>query len=241
MSDYNKLLDLVNSETVQLGTQLPKVQLHKWLVLGQTEYVCKYGTLSDGHEKLTDSQRYAQSIKEMYTLSMAMRGQKSLAKRAQAKLLRAMDKLENAESPADILDAEADKEDAETQLASALVSVEDQMRMIKAYDAVRRELAPTVEAQYPHGIEQAELDNWKAVAEYRTIMEQTPGMQRQHMFNVPLPPMEKAKLGLTYGRNDMVAPLIVHDKEKILALTENGDVKAYLEHVEKEQKLLESK
>jgi hypothetical protein len=221
MSDFTKLLQIADSETIRESSELPKVQLHKWLVLGQTEYVCRFGTLSDGHEKITDSQRYGQAIKEMYYLALNIKGQKAVAKRAQAKLIRAEAKLANALSEADRLDAEADKEEAESQLASALVTVEDQMRMVKTYEQVRRELGPIVEAQYPEGIEQAELDNWTAVYKYRMEAEKTPGMARQLTFNIPLPPEEKAKLGIQYGRMDSVAPLLISDEKRAISLIEH--------------------
>lgn len=217
MSDFSKLLELADSDTIRESAELPKVQLHKWLVLGQTEYVCRYGTLSDGHEKITDAQRYSQAIKEMYYLAQNIKGQKAVAMRAQAKLLRAKAKI--AKDAAEELEIKADIEEAEAQLASALVTVEDQMRMVRTYEQVRRELGPKVEAQYPEGMEQAELDNWTAVYRYRMEAEKVPGMARQLTFNVPLPPEEKAKLGIQYGRMDSIAPLLVADELKLIEIS----------------------
>lgn len=218
MSDYERLLTLADSDEVTKGAELPKVKLHKWLVLGQTDWVCRYGTLSDGHEKITDAQRYPQAIKELYYLSLNIKGQKAVAKRAQAKLMRAEARLAMASDTADILECEADKEEAEAQLASALVTVEDQMRMVRSYHKVIAELGPKVEAQYPEGMEQAERDNWTAVYRYRMEMEKTPGFARQQTNNIPLPPEEKAKLGIQYGRMDSIAPLIVADERKAVEL-----------------------
>lgn len=231
MSDYDKILSLVNSDTVELGADLPKVTLHKWLTLSMTNFVVKYGCLSDGHEKITDSQRYAQAIREMYGMAQGIKQQRATAKRAQAKLLRAKEQLEIAKSTADRLDAEADLEDAENLLASALVTLREQMRVLNAFDEVRRELGPKVEAQYPEGIEQAELDNWTAVYKYRMEAEKVPGMARQLTSNVPLPPEVKAELGIKYGRMDSIAPLLIANPQLSIVETKDGRVAITNKHL----------
>lgn len=210
MSDLNKIVSIVDSDEVQEGLLLPKIHLHKWLVLGQTEYVCEYGTLSDGHEHITPAQRYAQAIKEQYALSQNVAMQKSIALEAQADLLDALDAAKEAKTESAALRAEAKRIVAQAKLTSALVTVEDQMRMIKVYARVRSELGPEVERQYPAGIEQAEPANWVAVAEYR----HSKG-GRENMTNLPLEPRLKAALGVAMGRPDMAAWLMVSDKKEI--------------------------
>lgn len=218
MNSLEKLEELIDGKDVQEGLDLPKIYLHKWLTLGQTKYVCEFGTLSDGHEKITPSQRYAQAIKEQYNLCQSMAGQKALAMDAQADLLDAEEALYKAVSVQDKLRARAKKLNAQTRLSGALVTVEDQLRMLEVYVKVRQELGPMVEAQYPEGIEQAEPDNWTAVAEYRSAKEKTPGLPREIMSNLPLNPRLKAALGIALGRPDMVAPLMISDKQEIAQL-----------------------
>lgn len=218
--EFDKILQIANSDVVNKGIDLPKVYLHKWLVLGQTEHVCKYGTLSDGHEKITASQRYAQALKEWYYLSVNIRSQRSIAKRAQADLLDAQDELKQAETAQDILRAEADLDDAQTRLLSSLVSIEDQMRMVRVYEAEAKSLSGLVEGQYPEGIEQAEEDNWKAVLEYRMMKERVQGMARESTSNIPLSPQTKAELGYKHGRLDAVAPLAISAPTECLKLEE---------------------
>lgn len=214
MEAYDKLISLVENDSVKQGAELPKIYLHKWLVLGQTEHVCRHGTLSDGHEKLTDSQRYAQALKEWYSLALNIRSQKTIAKRAQADLIDAEEKLTEAVKDSAILRAEADKEDAETRLLTALVTVEDQMRMVRVYESEVKKLKSAVEKQYPKGIEQAEVDNWNTVANYRML--KNPGGER--LDNVPLSPVDKAKIGLKYKRTDALAPLMVIDAPAFIQL-----------------------
>jgi hypothetical protein len=219
MSDYDKLLQLTSDDTVELATGFKEL-LHKKLVLGQTRHVCKHGTLSEGHEKITDSQRYYQAIKEMYYLGNNIRMQKAAAMIAQADLLEATTELKEAKTTAQELRAEAKIMIAQNSLTTALVTVEDQMRMLDEYNRIRKELGPAVDAKYPEGIEQAEQDNWTAVAEYRRLK----GEQR--MDNIPLSPEHKAKLGLDWKRGDMLAAAAVRNKEDICKLA-NGDANKY--------------
>src|SRR5882672_8198100 len=98
MDPYSKILELSSDSKIELAQSF-KDKLHTHLVLGQTRHVCRYGTLSDGHEKITPSQRYYQSIKEMYYLSSNMRNQKAMAMVAQADLMDAEAELSNSVSP----------------------------------------------------------------------------------------------------------------------------------------------
>lgn len=240
MGDYEKLIELTESPEVQEGVDLPKVQLHKWLVLGQTEYLCEYGTLSDGHEKLTDAQKYAQALKEQYYLAVNMALQKSVGMEAQADILEAEEELEKEDlSPSKRLRLEAKLNRARANMLSALTMIEDQTRMIKFYAKKAAELKPKVEAQYPRGIEQAEADNWSAVFEYRMKKGGGHGIG-ERVDNVPLDPYTKARLGVKYGRPDAVAPLAVSEKERIKELT-GGDVQRFLQITQKDLVMQESK
>lgn len=213
MSDYQSLISLIEDERVKFGINLPK-ELHKTLVLGQTRWVCRHGTLSDGHEKLTSSQRYYQAIKEIYYLANNIQMQKVQAMRAQAALIEAETAMKKAATERDKLLTEADYLEAKTRLTSALVTVQDQLRMLDEYNQIRIELKDEVEAKYPHGIEQAEKDNWEAVAKYRLLKEKTPGLARERLDNIPLDPVTKAEIGNTYNRLDATAPLMIQDSAK---------------------------
>lgn len=208
MTDYEKLSQLIEDDKVKYGLNLPK-DLHTKLVLGQTRYVCRYGTLSDGHEKITPAQRYYQAIKEIYSLSMSIRDQRAYGMEAQADLLDAEESLlrvANLGLPEQAkLRAEASCIKARSRLTQSLVTVQDQLRMLDEYDMVRRELESHVEEKYPLGVEQAEQDNWIAVFEYR--------MRKGHenISNIPLDPVTKAQLGYEYYRVDAIAPLELSD------------------------------
>lgn len=214
MSDYEKINELADSNLVLDGINLPRIKLHKWLVLGQTEYVCEHGTLSEGHEKLVPAQHYAQALKEYYYLSCNIRQQQIVAKKAQADLLEAKEALDwNTGVTPSSLRLEAKKEDAELRLFTALVTIEDQMRMVRFYKKKIDELAPIVEEKYPKGIEQAEKDNWTAVAEFRTI-------RRMHginesFLNIPLPADEKAKIGIETKNPSLAAWLLVKNRDDL--------------------------
>lgn len=207
-------------ELVDLALSFKDTQLHKWLVLSQTRYVCRNGTLSDGHDKITPSQRYSQAIKEMYFIARSILLEEALEKEAKAELLQ-VDREASMNGNLDevcLLKRQARAIRAELKLSEAKVNMSDKLRMLDEYNKVRLELEPEVVAKYPEGIEQAEEDNWKAIAKLKNIRSQTPGLGREMMTNVPLPQDEKFKLGLEYERPDMMAPLIVSDERKALQL-----------------------
>lgn len=215
--DFDKILKLSKDDRIELGTSFKEL-LHKKLVLGQTRYVCRYGTLSDGHEKVTPALRYFQAIREMYYLSNNMADYQARAMEHQADLIEAQQTLEaEVLHPANKLRAEARVLRAQVGLKTTLVTIEDQLRMVDEYNKVRLELEPLVEEQYPEGIEQAELDNWTAVFEYRMHRQQATG-SLEHIANIPLPPERKAELGYKYHRMDAIAPLALESLDKIQQL-----------------------
>lgn len=208
MKEFNDLLQLIESDTVKYGVNLPS-ELHTKLCLGQTRYVCRNGTLSEGHEKITDAQKYYQSFREIYYLSINITEQRTIAMEAQADYLDAESMSEETESKK--LRKQAKMIRAKSAVTRALVTVQDQLRMLDEYNQVRLELAPAIEKKYPLGIEQAEFDNWMAVAKYRH-------MQKKEMTSVPLPMEVKAELGIYMGRPDMQAALMVAKEEEIRQL-----------------------
>lgn len=223
LKEYDKLLEITKDDKIELASSFKNL-LHTHLVIGQTRHTCRYGTLSDGHEKILPSQRYYQAIKEMWSLHGNISLCKVAAKASQADYLEAKYKLEHSLHDWEKLRYESQMEQAQIQILNALTTVEDQMRMLDEYNKVRLELMPEVEAKYPLGIEQAEPDNWKAVAEYRMIKEKVSGMTRERLDNIPMHPLVKAKLGAHYERLDAVAPLMVAEPERFKQL-EDSNVK----------------
>lgn len=216
--DYEKILELASDEKVELAKSF-KDEINKTLALGMTRYVCRHGTLSEGHGKLTDSQIYYQSIKEMWGLSGSIESQKVISMRAQADLMDAEDKLSSAVKKSEILRAEADILDAKTKLTNALVTIQDQTRMLDEFNKVRLELKEKVEAQYPLGIEQAEPDNWKAVYKYK-VLQKRAGYQ-EILAHVPLPKKEKTELGLDAGFPEAASWMATTDQNELELLISN--------------------
>lgn len=217
MDQFNRLMTLANDEKVQFAADMPK-ELHKSLILGQSRWVCRYGTLSDGHERITDSQRYYGAIKEMYVRSITIAQFKIQAMEYQADIIDAEKALSYAKTESDKLRCEAAVLKARLNLSTTLTQVEDRMRELDEFNRIRLELKDKVEAQYPHGIEQAEEDNWKAVYLYRMQKEKTPGLGRERTDNIPLDPVSKAALGLEFGRLDSTAPLQISDTQSMREL-----------------------
>lgn len=213
MSVFDNVIKLTDDSKVELAASFKEL-LHKELCLGMTRYTCRYGTLGDGHEMLTDAQKYYQSIKEMWVRASGMNELKAQAMEAQAELIEAETAKEVTDHPAQRLRLEAKILRATQALTNALVNAEDTLRQMDEFNKVRLELQDKVRAQYPEGIEQAEPDHWKAIANYRRMKEQTPGLPREVMSNIPMPADEKARLGVKFQRQDMVAPLIISDERK---------------------------
>ena len=86
--------------------------------------------------------------------------------------------------------------------------------MFDEYNKIRLELKDKVEAQYPLGIEQAEKDSWNAVYEYRMIKGQQGIFQQTD--NIPMPPENKAELGIKYKRFDSIAPMMIKENLKTI-------------------------
>lgn len=216
MNIYDKLLELTDSDTIQLAGEF-RNSIGKELVLGQTDFMCRNGTLSAGHEKLTDSQRYYQAIKEMHTLAGNMRMMRAQAMINQAKIIRAQRKLEASTDQADQLEAQGELAIAQESLFANLVTVEDQTRMLNSYNNVRLELKESVEAKYPLGIEQAERDNWEAVIRHRIIQRHAGFPER--LTHVPMDKETATKIGLETGMLDMTAWMNVTDQNKMAELS----------------------
>lgn len=210
--NYSRLMKLANEDTVKLAEGFREL-MHKELVLGQTRWVCRYGTLSEGHEKITPAQRYYQAIREMYVLAGSIRQNKALAMEAQADLAEAIEDTKIAESNTSILRAKARIIMADQRLINLLVTVEDQTRMLDEYNKIRIELQDSVRHQYPEGIEQAEQDSWQAVLEYR-LSRQASGT-RESFQNIPLPAEIKAAYAINCDKPELAAWYTVAEKDKL--------------------------
>lgn len=235
MDDFNKILAITEDSRVELAASFKEL-LHKELTLGMTNYVCKYGTLSDGHDKITDSQRYYQAIREMYNRANEIANQKVISMTAQADLIDAEEELDKAETKSQKLRAEAKILQAKNALRNSLVYGEDTLRQLNAFNEVRLELQDKVRAQYPEGIEQAEPDNWRALTEYKIARQKAGHIEMlQHM---PMPSEEKAKLGVQSGIPELYFWEAVNNKDEIMNKF-GGDMRKYIQH--KEQLKLENK
>lgn len=201
-------------DLVETGYAL-KDLLHRELVLGQTRHVCRYGTLSDGHEKLTDAQKYYQAIKECWFIACSIKDRQADLMQAEADCIDAKAELDVAVSESARLRAKAKLMRAELRCAEYSVSIEDQLRMLDEYNTIRLELKDAVQNKYPLGIEQAEPDNWQAVFEYRMLKSPQAGAPGEHVQNIPLEPKHKAMLGLKHQRLDAVAPLAMISPEEV--------------------------
>lgn len=226
MNNFEKILELTSDSKLSLSSEI-KESIHKELALGMTRFVCRYGTLSDGFDKITPSQRYYQATKEAYSRANELKRIKGNAKFAQADIIDAHTALDNAVTGVEILRAEADLELAQLHLFELLVSAEDTARQLDEFSKIRKELQMEVRAQYPEGIEQAELDNWKAVAEYKAAQKQM-GLNAGPLTHMPLPEKEKAQLGIDFNAPEMTLWHVINNKE-LIKREFKGDVSKFLE------------
>lgn len=162
--------------------------LNRQLVLGQTRWMCRYGTLGEGHENITPAHRYFQAVREAYGLACSIKRAKAMSLRCQADLLDAKDKLQTVGTDAVAkLRAQSTLELAEISVTENEVTTQDMLRQLDEYDAIIGELKPEIEAKYPLGIEQASPDMWKDRFQYK--------MERRLPLNtIPLPEKDKQQL-----------------------------------------------
>lgn len=217
--NFKKLFEITDDSRVKLGDEM-RTLLNTELCLGMTRFVCRYGTLGEGFEKLTDSQKYYQSLREVYTRAIELRRTKANAKKAYAEYLEAGDELAKASSEVERLKAECKLELSEIHAFDLLVHAEDTLRQLDEFNKVRLELQDTVRAQYPQGIEQAEHDNWAAVMKYRIVKAMNPGNGPQDFASVPLPLKEKFFIGQELKRSDLTAPLTISEEKTHKLITE---------------------
>lgn len=210
--DFKKLFELTSDTRIELGDEIRNL-LNTELCLGMTRWVCRYGTLGEGFEKLTDSQKYYQAIRETYGRAIELRKTRANAKKAYAEFLEAQDELKKAQTEIEKLKAESKLEMAEIHAFDLLVHVEDTLRQLDEFNKIRLELQDSVRAQYPQGIEQAEHDNWSAVMKYRIVKAMNPGNGPQDFASVPLPLKDKFEIGQELNRSDLTAPLAISEEK----------------------------
>ena len=198
--EFDQITKITSDGIVTAGEALKEL-INKELCLGMTRYVCRNGTLSDGHECLTDADRYYQAIRECYHISMSIKSQKAVALEAQADLLDAQD-MQTGGRAAE-LRKEAAIMKAKDRLVGALVSSEDLLRQLDEFNKVRLELQEKVRAQYPEGIEQSQPDRFIAMAKYRHF-KRSVGYP-ENLTHVPLDKNVKAKLGIEIGNGELQA------------------------------------
>lgn len=209
MTEFDKILEISNDERVSLGLEAKEL-MHKWLMLGMSRYVCRHGTLSEGHEKLTPAQQYAQCYKEIWARANEIMLQKANALEARADLLEAEEELSTASTEPNKMRAEAKVLRAKQRLTSCAVNMEDSMRQLDEFNKVRIELKDKVEAAYPMGLEQAEPENWATVARYRASIERATG-QAQNLRHVPLDSQTKAEIGMRLHNGELLVHKSIED------------------------------
>lgn len=229
MSDYDRILELANDNTLKLSSEIKEL-LGTELYLGMSNYVCKNGTLSEGFEKITDAQRYYQAVKECYTYGDSISETKATAMKAQANVqfYTLMNKLFGW-LPIVKLYTMSNLMTSTQRLKSLLVTIEDQLRIFKAFNEVREELLPSVRAKYKT-LEEAEPDNWEAVLKYRIVRQK---LGKQEFINhVPIEMNKKAELGIKYGCTEALLWLSIDKEEEINKF--GGDIAKYLDQGLKE-------
>lgn len=199
MNEFEKIVEISESNEVKLAGKFRDL-LHTELMFGMSSYVCKHGALGDGFENITPAKRYYNAIRESFTRYEAIAELQCKAMECQAELM-------DAEAHSKSVDrawfrkkqkrliADARLRRAKMRLATTLAMTEDNKRQLTAFLEVVNELQAQVRAQYPKGIEQAEPDNWKAVAQFRSAMQAIKGKD-QHLEHLPIPMDDKAKLAL---------------------------------------------
>lgn len=197
--EFKRIFEITSDQKIGLADELKQL-LHTELCMGMTRFVCRYGTLGDGFEKLTDAQKYYQAVKEVYVRSCELKRSRANAKRAYAEYIEAKAELAQADNEIKRLKAESKVELAELSALELLVHAEDTLRQMDEFNKVRLELQDSVRAQYPEGIEQAEPDSWKAVMEYRLSKLGMPG-ENYNFSSIPLPLEEKQKIGLEFEKH----------------------------------------
>ena len=214
MSDYDTLVGLINDERIDAGLATNK-DLGVKFCLSMTRYAWRYGTLSEGHERITDAQRYFAANREIYSISNGLEEQRFAAMTAKADLLEA--EAMPTETEVQKLRAAAAIGQAKARIRRALDNCQDALRGLDEMCRVKNELEAAVMAKYPQGIEQAEPDNWRAIAEYR-IAKQLPGQAPYPLDSIPMPAEHKARLGAHYGRPDAMAALAIANSQALTAL-----------------------
>jgi hypothetical protein len=144
---------------------------------------------------------------------------------AQADLIDALEKESENNTASQSLRAKAAIIKSEARLKSLLISIEDQIRQLKAFDRVRAKLEPLVRSKYSN-IEEAERDNWEAVLKYR--MARNNMGHKDFINHVPFPKEAKAEIGIKYGCPDALLWLAVTD-EDVITKNHNGNVVEYIE------------
>lgn len=185
-----KLLEITNDLKVDLADEIRGL-LNTELCMGMTRFVCRNGTLGEGFEKFTDSQRYFQAVKETYVRSCELKRTKANSKKSYADFIEAKHELELAKGEVAQLRAEAKLELAELSAFELLVHAEDTLRQLDEFNKVRLELQDKVRAQYPGGIEQSEPESWATIMQYRMAT-------GKDLTSIPLPPDVKQKIGLEF-------------------------------------------
>jgi hypothetical protein len=198
--DLEQVEQISASDLVTSSAEFANKHINKWLHIHQTKYVTLYGTLSDGHGRITAAQIYSGALREAYSTAQSIETCAINAKRAYAKMLKAQDQINKAENEWDKIQAECDLLEAEKAMEGQRLNAESLKYMLEAHTEVINKLGPSVTAQYS-SFEASEKDNWMQTAKYWND-EKKSGYIKQ-MQSLPLDPMSKAKLGIETHNPEM--------------------------------------
>lgn len=236
MNEFDKIVEIGSSDEVKLAGSFRDL-LHTELMFGMSSYVCRYGTLGEGFENVTPARRYYAAIRESYTRYEAISEAECRAMEQHADLLDAIEvnaRISWESSKQDTLRAGATLRRSKAKLAATLVLAEDNRRQLQAFLDVVAELQPEIRAKYPLGIEQAEPDNWRAVAKFRSLSQQIK-CKDMNLEHIPMPMEEKAALSVELGEPMLAAWMLT---EKNMSDRSPQAITKAIEHFVEERKCL---
>lgn len=242
MSEFNEILKITEADQVKLSEKF-REKIHTHLILGHTRFVVRHSMLGEGHNRISDPMRYYSAIKEAWVRSQSMKADKAKAMIVQAELIEHDKKYNDAVECGDKVEALKQKGyrlQKQTSLESILVSCEDRSRELDELQLIIKELGPTVEAQYPGGIEEFEERHWVEIYEYEHRKAQALGKPKPDLRHIPMTDAKRMEMAEKWQAPAELASVQIRHGDKIKEIesqhTENKDrfnaLKEYLKERE---------
>lgn len=233
MESIETLLALTETEDVKVSQALSEL-MNKKLCFGATDHMIENGVHGEGHETLTPAHKYLRSISESWTLSnsiilnrgilLQLEGRKLGAEHLMARSKRWWLKWLSPKKAKSLeYHAKSELLIVENAMVQKKAELLDLNRQLRKHNEIRERLEPWYDATYPNGIEQSEPDIWKDRMRYRLIK----GKKEDGFENICLSPLDKALLGVEYGRLDAAAWLLTTEHQDVMQITQ-GNASAYL-------------